>query len=135
VKKTLTGYFGINLTVVDASDLFLKGLKGITENPEQKRKYIGNTFIDVSLEAEAKKIEEVAANSPKTGKPNGFSREYYIYVIESISFKGLSALIKTHHNVGGLSERMINGQGLKLTEPLRELLRSVGTWKKFGHTV
>lgn len=67
VQETLTEYLGINLTVVDASDLFLKGLKGITDNPERKRKFIGNTFIDV-FEAEAKKIEEATANSPKASK-------------------------------------------------------------------
>merc|ERR1712093_516005 len=62
VKKTLTEHLGINLTVVDASDLFLDGLKGIHDNPEAKRKFIGGTFIDV-FEAEALKIEEAAKNS------------------------------------------------------------------------
>ncbi len=123
VKKTLTEYLGINLTVVDASELFLKGLKGITDNPEQKRKFIGNTFIDV-FEVEARKIEEAAANSPKAGKIEWFLQgTLYPDVIESISFKGPSATIKTHHNVGGLPERMMNGQGLKLIEPLRELFK------------
>jgi GMP synthase (glutamine-hydrolysing) len=115
VKETLTEYLGINLTVVDASDLFLKGLKGITDNPEKKRKFIGNTFIDV-FEAEAKKIEEAAANSPKAGRIEWFLQgTLYPDVIDSISFKGPSATIKTHHNVGGLPERMMNGQGLKLS--------------------
>lgn len=121
VKKTLTEYMGINLTVVDASEPFLKGLKGITDNPEQKRKFIGNTFIGV-FEAETKKIEEAAANSPKAGKIEWFLQgTLYPDVIESISFKGTSATIKTHHNVGGLPERMMNGQGLKLITSPRAL--------------
>jgi GMP synthase (glutamine-hydrolysing) len=123
VKKTLTEHLGINLTVVDASDLFLDGLKGITDNPETKRKFIGNTFIDV-FEAEALKIEREAENSPKAGRIEWFLQgTLYPDVIESISFKGPSATIKTHHNVGGLPERMMNGQGLKLIEPLRELFK------------
>ena len=123
VKTTLTEHLGINLTVVDASDLFLDGLKGITDNPEAKRKFIGSTFIDV-FEAEALKIEEAAKNSPKAGRIEWFLQgTLYPDVIESISFKGPSATIKTHHNVGGLPERMMNGQGLKLIEPLRELFK------------
>jgi len=123
VKKTLTEHLGINLTVVDASELFLKGLKGITDDPEAKRKFIGGTFIDV-FEAEAKKIEEAAANSSKAGKIEFFLQgTLYPDVIESISFKGPSQTIKTHHNVGGLPQRMIDGQGLKLIEPLRELFK------------
>lgn len=114
VKNTLSHNLGINLTVVDASDLFLDGLKGITDNPEAKRRFIGSTFIDV-FEAEALKIEEAAKDSPKAG-PIEFFLQGTLYpdVIESISFKGPSATIKTHHNVGGLPERMMNGQGLKL---------------------
>ncbi|RKF56119.1 GMP synthase [Golovinomyces cichoracearum] len=123
VKETLTKELGINLTVVDASDLFLDGLKGITDNPEAKRKFIGNTFIDV-FEAEAVKIEAAAASSPDAGRVEWFLQgTLYPDVIESISFKGPSETIKTHHNVGGLPERMINGQGLKLIEPLRELFK------------
>jgi len=114
VKKTLTEHLGINLTVVDASDLFLDGLKGITDNPEAKRKFIGSTFIDV-FEAEVEKIEKAAANSPRAGKIEWFLQgTLYPDVIESISFKGPSATIKTHHNVGGLPQRMVDGQGLKL---------------------
>jgi GMP synthase (glutamine-hydrolysing) len=123
VHKTLTEDLGINLTVVDASELFLKGLKGIHDDPEKKRKFIGGTFIDV-FEAEAKKIEDAAENSPKAGKI-GFFLQGTLYpdVIESLSFKGPSQTIKTHHNVGGLPERMKNGQGLQLIEPLRELFK------------
>jgi len=116
VKETLTKHLGINLTVVDASEIFLAGLKGITDDPEAKRKFIGNTFIEV-FEAEALKIEAAAANSPQAGKIEFFLQgTLYPDVIESISFKGPSATIKTHHNVGGLPERMMNGQGLKLIE-------------------
>jgi len=123
VKKTLTEHLGINLTVIDAGDEFIAGLKGIHDNPEAKRKFIGGKFIDV-FEAEAKKIEEAAANSPKAGRIEWFLQgTLYPDVIESISFKGPSATIKTHHNVGGLPERMMNGQGLKLIEPLRELFK------------
>ncbi|KAF8854195.1 putative GMP synthase [Acephala macrosclerotiorum] len=123
VKETLTKHLGINLTVVDASDEFLDGLKGITDNPEAKRKFIGGKFIDV-FEAEALKIEKEAENSPNAGRIEWFLQgTLYPDVIESISFKGPSATIKTHHNVGGLPERMMNGQGLKLIEPLRELFK------------
>lgn len=91
VKKTLGDKMGINIQVADASDLFLSRLVGITD-PERKRKIIGNTFIEV-FEAEAAKID----------KENGGKIEYllqgtlYPDVIESISFKGPSATIKTHH--------------------------------------
>jgi GMP synthase (glutamine-hydrolysing) len=122
VQKTLTEHLGINLTVVDASQQFLDGLKGI-KDPEQKRKFIGGKFIDV-FEEEAKKIEDAAAHSDKAGKIEWFLQgTLYPDVIESISFKGPSATIKTHHNVGGLPKRMADGQGLKLIEPLRELFK------------
>ncbi len=87
VKKTLTEHLGINLTVVDASELFLDGLKGIYDDPEAKRKFIGSTFIDV-FEAEALKIEEAAKNSPKAGRIEWFLQgTLYPDVIESLSFK------------------------------------------------
>ncbi|CDS02775.1 hypothetical protein LRAMOSA00179 [Lichtheimia ramosa] len=113
VKKMLGDKMGINIKVSDASDLFLDRLKGVTD-PEKKRKIIGNTFIEV-FEAEAALID----------KECGGQIEYllqgtlYPDVIESISFKGPSATIKTHHNVGGLLEDM----KLKLIEPLRELFK------------
>lgn len=113
VKHTLGEGLGINLTVVDASDEFLDKLKGVTD-PEKKRKIIGNTFIHV-FEREAAKIK------PKDGKDIEFLLQGTLYpdVIESISFKGPSQTIKTHHNVGGLLEDM----KLKLIEPLRELFK------------
>lgn len=113
VKKTLDDGLGINLTVVDASELFLGRLKGVTD-PEKKRKIIGNTFIHV-FEEEAAKIK------PHDGSEIEFLLQGTLYpdVIESISFKGPSQTIKTHHNVGGLLEDM----KLKLIEPLRELFK------------
>ncbi|KAK2765644.1 GMP synthase (glutamine-hydrolyzing) [Arachnomyces sp. PD_36] len=122
VRKDLSEHLGINLTVVDASQQFLDGLKGL-EDPEKKRKFIGGKFIDM-FEAEAEKIEEASAKSGLGGKI-GFFLQGTLYpdVIESLSFKGPSATIKTHHNVGGLPERMTNGQGLQLIEPLRSLYK------------
>ncbi|PYH47740.1 GMP synthase (glutamine-hydrolyzing) [Aspergillus saccharolyticus JOP 1030-1] len=120
VSETLNKHLGINLTVVDASQRFLDGLKGVTD-PEKKRKFIGGTFIDV-FEEEAKKIEAEAEHAG--AKIKWFLQgTLYPDVIESISFKGPSATIKTHHNVGGLPQRMIDGQGMKLIEPLRELFK------------
>jgi GMP synthase (glutamine-hydrolysing) len=122
VQKTLSEHLGINLIVADASQQFLSGLKGISD-PEKKRKFIGGKFIDV-FEEEAKKIEDAAEHSDKAGKIEWFLQgTLYPDVIESISFKGPSATIKTHHNVGGLPKRMTEGQGLKLIEPLRELFK------------
>ncbi|MEJ5173412.1 MAG: glutamine-hydrolyzing GMP synthase [Hydrogenothermaceae bacterium] len=108
VEKTFRDNFHINLIVVDAKDKFLNALKGITD-PEKKRKIIGNLFIEV-FEEEAKKIRDAEFLVQGTLYPD---------VIESVSVKGPSAVIKTHHNVGGLPERM----NLKLIEPLRELFK------------
>lgn len=119
VKETLGQHLGVNLTVVDASDRFLAKLAGITDDPERKRKLIGNTFIEVFQE-EAKAIAEKAAGSARAGDIEWLLQgTLYPDVIESISFKGPSATIKTHHNVGGLLE----GMHLKLIEPLRELFK------------
>ncbi|KAK0512350.1 hypothetical protein JMJ35_005478 [Cladonia borealis] len=118
VHKTLTEDLGIRLTVVDASQRFLDELRGVTE-PEKKRRIIGRNFIEVFQE-EAKKIEEAAASSPQAGEIEWLLQgTLYPDVIESISFKGPSATIKTHHNVGGLPGIM----HLKLIEPLRELFK------------
>ncbi|KAF2754555.1 GMP synthase subunit B [Pseudovirgaria hyperparasitica] len=119
VKETLTKHLGINLTVIDASERFLGRLKGITDDPEKKRKVIGNTFIEVFQE-EAKRIAQEAQNTSRAGEIEWLLQgTLYPDVIESISFKGPSATIKTHHNVGGLLE----GMHLKLIEPLRELFK------------
>jgi GMP synthase (glutamine-hydrolysing) len=96
------------LRFVDASDLFLDRLAGVTD-PEKKRKIIGAAFIDV-FEEEAKSLGQVDFLAQGTLYPD---------VIESVSIVGQSALIKSHHNVGGLPERM----RMKLVEPLRELFK------------
>ncbi|KAJ7315794.1 hypothetical protein DFH08DRAFT_917667 [Mycena albidolilacea] len=100
-------------------------LKEAKQDPEQKRKIMGNTFINV-FGAEAAKIEAAAAEEEKNGAPVkgrvGWLLQGMLYpdVIESISFKGPSATIKTDHNVGGLPKDM----KLKLVQPLRELFKS-----------
>jgi GMP synthase (glutamine-hydrolysing) len=125
VKKTLQDGLHINLTVVDASSLFLERLQGVTD-PEQKRKIIGNTFINV-FESESARIEAEAEKEIEEGRSTKGKIEWllqgtlYPDVIESISFKGPSATIKTHHNVGGLLKDM----KLKLIEPLRELFKGI----------
>lgn len=125
VHEMLNKDLGVNLTVVDASELFLSRLAGV-EDPEQKRKIIGNTFINI-FEEEAAKME-ARAEKEDAGKPDSEKKgrvewllqgTLYPDVIESISFKGPSATIKTHHNVGGLLKDM----KLKLIEPLRELFK------------
>ena len=98
----------IDIRLVDASELFLSKLSGVTD-PEQKRKIIGNTFIDV-FESEANKIKDVDWLAQGTIYPD---------VIESSSDDHNSSVIKSHHNVGGLPERM----NLKLLEPIRELFK------------
>jgi GMP synthase (glutamine-hydrolysing) len=99
---------GISLRVVDASALFLERLAKVTD-PEQKRRIIGHSFIDV-FEREAIALGGARFLGQGTLYPD---------VIESISFNGPSATIKSHHNVGGLPERM----RLELIEPLRELFK------------
>ena len=98
----------VPLVVADASELFLQRLAGVTD-PETKRKTIGHTFIEV-FEAEAKKHDGIAFLAQGTLYPD---------VIESISVKGPSETIKSHHNVGGLPEWM----DFELIEPLRELFK------------
>ena len=98
----------LNIVGVDASQEFLTALNGVVD-PEKKRKTIGATFIDV-FEAEANKIGDVKYLVQGTLYPD---------VIESVSVRGPSVTIKSHHNVGGLPEKM----NLKLIEPLRELFK------------
>ncbi|HEY7528826.1 MAG TPA: glutamine-hydrolyzing GMP synthase [Candidatus Deferrimicrobiaceae bacterium] len=109
VVETFRRGIGLHLEYVDASDRFLEALSGV-EDPEKKRKIIGELFIRVFEDA-AKKIPGGV----------GFLGQGTLYpdVIESVSFKGPSAVIKSHHNVGGLPETM----HLKLVEPLRELFK------------
>ena len=109
VEKLYGDHFNIDLRVVDASKLFLRRLKGVSD-PEQKRKIIGRTFVEV-FERSLKSIGKAEFLGQGTLYPD---------VIESVSIGGNPAsLIKTHHNVGGLPERM----KLKLIEPLRELFK------------
>jgi GMP synthase (glutamine-hydrolysing) len=108
VRKTFTKNFKMNLIYVDAKDRFLKKLKGITD-PEEKRKIIGNEFIKI-FEEEAKKIGDIKFLAQGTLYPD---------VIESQATNPFASRIKTHHNVGGLPERM----KFKLIEPLRNLFK------------
>jgi len=108
VVRTFRDEFRIPLIAVQAEDRFLAKLAGVTD-PEKKRKIIGNEFIQV-FEEEAGRLGKVDFLAQGTLYPD---------VIESVSFKGPSATIKSHHNVGGLPERM----KLKLIEPLRELFK------------
>lgn len=112
VCEMLGPRFGNDFVFVDAADQFLDELKGITD-PEKKRKTIGRVFIEVF---------EKEALAPRPGKERAkFLGQGTLYpdVIESVSVKGPSAVIKSHHNVGGLPERMNMG----LVEPLRELFK------------
>jgi GMP synthase (glutamine-hydrolysing) len=99
---------GIRVHAVDASDRFFTALAGVTD-PEEKRRIIGRTFIEV-FEAESHRIPDARYLAQGTLYPD---------VIESISIHGPSAVIKTHHNVGGLPERL----GFELIEPVRELFK------------
>jgi GMP synthase (glutamine-hydrolysing) len=110
VEKLYGDHFKIDLRVIDASKLFLRRLEGITE-PEQKRKVIGRTFVEVF----EKSLKSIKGRADFLGQGT-----LYPDVIESVSIAGNPAsLIKTHHNVGGLPERM----KLKLIEPLRQLFK------------
>ncbi len=112
VVHYLREHFDLNLKYVDADKLFLDKLAGV-EDPEKKRKIIGHTFIDVfEQEANAIKASGVSVKFLAQGT-------LYPDVIESVSYKGPSAVIKSHHNVGGLPEKM----DMALIEPLRELFK------------
>ena len=108
VEETFRETLGIHLVSVDASERFLTALKGVGD-PEKKRREIGRLFIEV-FEEEAAKVGDAAFLVQGTLYPD---------VIESVSVKGASVTIKTHHNVGGLPEDM----KLELVEPLRELFK------------
>jgi GMP synthase (glutamine-hydrolysing) len=110
-KKVMENYgtnFHVNIKMVDASDRFLSKLIGISD-PEQKRKIIGNEFVTV-FDEESQLLSGVKFLAQGTIYPD---------VIESQSVKGPSAVIKSHHNVGGLPEEM----KMELLEPLRELFK------------
>ncbi len=108
VREMFSALPGFEIKFVEASDSFIDRLAGISD-PEQKRKIIGATFIEV-FEREARSYPDAHWLAQGTLYPD---------VIESVSFKGPSATIKSHHNVGGLPEKM----NLKLVEPLRELFK------------
>ncbi len=108
VMNIFQGHYAMDLHLVDASEHFLNALRGITD-PEEKRKIIGKEFI-VVFENKAKELGKARYLAQGTLYPD---------VIESVSFKGPSATIKSHHNVGGLPEAM----KLELIEPLRELFK------------
>jgi GMP synthase (glutamine-hydrolysing) len=112
--ELLRARLGLNVIGVDASDRFLARLKGITD-PEEKRKRIGGEFINVFVE-EARKLTDSSQGPPVKFLVQG---TLYPDVIESVSVKGPSAVIKTHHNVGGLPADM----PFKLIEPLRDLFK------------
>ena len=112
VQKNLRDKLGLKIDAVDASERFLTKLAGVTD-PEKKRKIIGNEFIAV-FEEEAHRIEQIE------GKVDWLVQgTLYPDVIESRSVRGPSQVIKSHHNVGGLPEKM----KLKLIEPLKELFK------------
>ena len=108
IEKVFDEKLNLNVLYIDASEKFLKKLEGVSD-PEKKRKIIGNTFIEV-FEDVSKKFKDVEYLVQGTLYPD---------VIESVSVKGASVTIKTHHNVGGLPEKM----NLKLIEPFRELFK------------
>lgn len=108
VQKTFASQLHLNVRILDRTSEFLAALRNVID-PERKRKIIGRQFIK-HFEAESKKLNGVKYLVQGTLYPD---------VIESVSFKGPSATIKTHHNVGGLPSRM----RLKLIEPLRELFK------------
>ncbi len=108
VESLFRQKLSLNLICVTAADVFLSRLSGVTD-PERKRKIIGEAFIDV-FEREAKKLGQFDFLAQGTLYPD---------VIESVSFKGPSVTIKSHHNVGGLPERM----NFELIEPFRELFK------------
>jgi GMP synthase (glutamine-hydrolysing) len=114
VQQNLRDSLGLHLVAVDATDRFMKKLAGVTD-PETKRKIIGNEFIEV-FDDEAKRILKEEGNNEVEWLVQG---TLYPDVIESRSVRGPSQVIKSHHNVGGLPDKM----KLKLIEPLKDLFK------------
>jgi len=130
VQRVFSENFHIRLKYVDASKRFLKALKGVID-PEQKRKIIGTEFIavfqhateELLAEDRQSRARELATASPSSGGHGQYrflaQGTLYPDVIESVSIKGPAAVIKTHHNVGGLPEKM----HFELVEPVRQLFK------------
>ncbi len=118
VQQVFTDHFRIKLKYVDASKRFLRKLKGVTD-PEQKRKVIGNEFISV-FEAATRELKRAEGKGSQTRYKFLAQGTLYPDVIESVAIQGNpAALIKSHHNVGGLPEKM----QFALVEPLRQLFK------------
>ena len=123
VQKNLRDRLGLNLVAVDAGERFLSKLNGVTD-PEKKRKIIGNEFIAV-FDDEAEKLIRRHQKANGSNGHGASKAEFLVQgtlypdVIESRSVRGPSQTIKTHHNVGGLPEKM----NLKLIEPLKDLFK------------
>ena len=121
VQRVFGENFHVRLKYVDASDRFLQALKGVTD-PEQKRKIIGNEFIEVFQRATEELLEEDRRNGARKHGGYKFLAQGTLYpdVIESVSIEGNPAqVIKSHHNVGGLPEKM----HFALVEPVRQLFK------------
>ena len=112
VLRSYTADMGLNVIGVDAKEHFYRALEDVTD-PEQKRKIIGKGFIDI-FDREAKKLKDIKWLAQGTIYPD---------VIESLSITGMT--IKSHHNVGGLPEKM----SLNLVEPLRLLFKTTSTYR------
>ncbi|KAK4059663.1 hypothetical protein Trihar35433_10710 [Trichoderma harzianum] len=136
VKVTLKEHLGINLTVIDGTKLFLDRLKGVTE-PEKKRKIIGETFIDL-FEEEAIRIEKEAENTPNAGKVSWFlqgtlypdvpsqrwgSTQGKYFFSHYFPSDGVERQLVADRSTNRFDTRMMDGQGLRLLEPLRELFK------------
>ena len=120
VQRVFGENFHIRLKYVDASERFLTALKGVTD-PETKRKLIGNEFIKVFQHATEELLEEDRKNKARKHGGYKFLAQGTLYpdVIESVSIAGPASVIKTHHNVGGLPEKM----HFELVEPVRQLFK------------
>ena len=120
VQRVFGENFHIRLKYVDASERFLKALKGVSD-PEKKRKIIGNQFIDVFQHATGELLAQDKKNRARKHGGYKFLAQGTLYpdVIESVSIKGPASVIKSHHNVGGLPEKM----HFKLVEPVRQLFK------------
>jgi GMP synthase (glutamine-hydrolysing) len=117
VQKSLRDNLGLHLVAVDATDRFMRKLAGVTD-PEAKRKIIGNEFIEV-FDDQAKRISHDRGSKDEGEVEWLVQGTLYPDVIESRSVRGPSQVIKSHHNVGGLPEKM----KLKLIEPLKDLFK------------